>query len=524
MNLVEILLQHAADQADQPALIEGPAERSRTLSYGQLAVESARAAAMFRASGLARGDRVLLLSPMSIDLYVALLGLWRVGAVAMVVDPGAGVRHLRHCCQRGRPEGLIGVGKAHLLRFIIGPLRGLPHRWVTGGVALAGPRFDRRRRFAPDDRIETLDDAAPALLTFTSGSTDLPKAAVRTHGFLRGQYEALAPAIDLHAGEVDLATLPIFALANLAAGATTLIPDADLRRIDAIDPQPILAQFGRHRPTRCTASPAFFERLIAGGRRLDGLAKVFTGGAPVFASLLDRLAEACPQARIVALYGSTEAEPIAELDCATVEPADRQRMHSGHGLLAGRPVPQIDLRVLADHSGLPLTRLEPEAFEAKTLGADEPGEIVVTGRHVLSGYLDGVGDDQAKIHVGDRVWHRTGDAGYLDAAGRLWLLGRASEKATDDRGVMYSFAVECAADVVAGVRRTALVPHRARRLLVVQAEAAANDHEAIQRDLRQALAWARIDRFVFADRIPLDRRHSGKVDHPALRRWLASLD
>ena len=75
----------------------------------------------------------------------------------------------------------------------------------------------------------------PALVTFTSGSTGVPKAALRTHRFLLAQYRALESSIALEAGEVDLATLPVFVLANLAAGVTTVIPK-DVRRPGAVDP------------------------------------------------------------------------------------------------------------------------------------------------------------------------------------------------------------------------------------------------------------------------------------------------
>ncbi len=524
MNLVEILLQHAERRPSQPALIESRRGRERAVTFAELDTATARVAAMYRTSGVSPGDRLLLLTPMSIELYVALLGLWRLGATAMVLDPGPGLAHVRRCCERGRPSGLVGVPKAHLLRLLIGPLRGLRHRWVVGGPGLArllGEAFNRYRTCSPDSQIERVADEAEALLTFTSGSTGEPKAAVRTHGFLQAQYETLRPAIALEAGQVDLATLPVFALANLASGLTTLIPDVDLRRVGSIEPGPVLRQIERHGATRCTASPAFFERLMSVGEPMPGLRRVFTGGAPVFPSLLDRLSQACPNARITALYGSTEAEPIAELDWATVGEADRQRICTGGGLPAGTPVPQVELRIIADRSGEPLPRLDDDELARMTLPSGEAGEIIVAGDHVLRGYLGGVGDERTKIHVGDRVWHRTGDAGYVDASGRLWLLGRASAKVADGWGVVYPLAVEAAVDGTAGVVRSAFVAHAGRRLLVL--EAGKSSRAAIERELTDQLAWARIHRFVFMDRIPVDRRHNAKIDYPALHRRLKAV-
>ena len=79
-----------------------------------------------------------------------------------------------------------------------------------------------------------MDDEA--LITFTSGSTGAAKAAVRTHGFLLAQHAVLARDLELQAGEVDLTTLPIFVLANLASGVCSVIPDVDMRAPADADP------------------------------------------------------------------------------------------------------------------------------------------------------------------------------------------------------------------------------------------------------------------------------------------------
>jgi acyl-CoA synthetase (AMP-forming)/AMP-acid ligase II len=233
--------------------------------------------------------------------------------------------------------------------------------------------------------------------------------------------------------------------------------------------------------------------------------------------VLDAVARAAPEAAVVAVYGSTEAEPIAEIDRREITAGDRAAMAGGAGLLAGRPVSSVRLRIVADRWGTPVGPLTQERFDRETLAANAAGEIVVAGEHVLAGYLDARGDTETKIRVGDRVWHRTGDAGYLDSQGRLWLLGRCSATAHDDGGVLYPFAVECAASGLTGVTRTAFVMHRGRRVLVAEID---GDAAAIARDLRERLAWARLADVVVVPRIPVDRRHNAKVEYPALLRLL----
>jgi acyl-CoA synthetase (AMP-forming)/AMP-acid ligase II len=192
-------------------------------------------------------------------------------------------------------------------------------------------------------------------------------------------------------------------------------------------------------------------------------------------------------------------------------------MQQGAGLLAGRPVPSIKLRILADRWGTPIGPWRSEDLERESLTAGSAGEIVVSGEHVLSGYLDGQGDEETKIRIDGGAWHRTGDAGYLDQDGRLWLLGRCAAKVSDRDGVVYPFAVECAASDTAGVRRSAFVLHGGRRILVVEMIR----NSAPPRDeLMTRLAWARLADVLAVRRIPVDRRHNAKVDYPALRQML----
>jgi acyl-CoA synthetase (AMP-forming)/AMP-acid ligase II len=357
----------------------------------------------------------------------------------------------------------------------------------------------------------------PALITFTSGSTGLPKAAVRNHGFLLEQHRVLERAIHLTPGASDLTTLPVFVLANLASGVTSIIPDADLRQPGVIEAAPVLAQIDRHRPTSVVASPAFLERICATSEALDrsvsGFRYIFTGGAPVFPDHLNRFAAIFPGAEVVAVYGSTEAEPIAHIARQSLTANDMAAMAAGAGLLAGVPVDEIQVRVIVAQWGTPLGNLDNTQFLAMSLPQGKAGEIVVSGGHVLQGYLNGVGDEETKFRVCGTIWHRTGDSGYFDDHGRLWLLGRASAVIDDARGKLPPFAVECAARQIAGVRRSALLGRGSRRILFVELfKGAELDCSAV----RQSLSWAHLDEVRLVAEIPLDKRHNAKVDYGRL--------
>src|SRR5207253_5321438 len=196
-----------------------------------------------------------------------------------------------------------------------------------------------------------------------------------------------AASLRLAPGDVDLTTLPIVLLANLGSGVTSVAPNADLRRPGAIDPAPVLVQIRAHNVVSSTASPAFFERLArhCADRRelLPGMKKLFTGGAPVFPWLLDQLHEMAPNADMQAVYGSTEAEPIAHIGRSEISADDRAAMLAGRGLLAGTPVPEVQLRIVRDQWGTPLGPFTAAEFSAQCQPPEAPGEIAVSGEHVL---------------------------------------------------------------------------------------------------------------------------------------------
>lgn len=519
MNIASRLQERARTQPQDIAIIDGAASRERRHSYAKLAADAERYAALLRANGVREGDRVLVFQPMSYALYAALIAIFRLGAVAMFVDPSAGRAHIDQCCELGAPRALIASARAQFLRLLSPRLRRIPRCFVTSRFFPAAISMQRADRLEPLADIVPCEPDTPALLTFTSGSTGKPKAASRSHGFLLSQHRALESALELEHGQTDLTTLPIFLLANLASGLTSVIPAVDLRYPGRIEARSVVAQLTRLGVTRSAGSPAFYQRLVehcaARGERLDGLRRVDTGGAPVFPRLLQSLQQVAPQAEIVAVYGSTEAEPMAHVIWSEISDSDLEAMRTGRGLLAGPPVADIELRILHDRFGSPIEPMTCAGFDEVTLAPGETGEIVVHGAHVLPGYLHGDGDVETKFNVDGARWHRTGDAGFLDDLGRLWLVGRCNARIDDAHGRLYPFSVECAAHFISGLRRSAMLVHGGERVLLVETEPGLTS-EAI----RSSLAWAALDRVLAVDTIPMDKRHNAKVDYTRLHALL----
>src|SRR5262249_55140868 len=120
----------------------------------------------------------------------------------------------------------------------------------------------------------------------------------------------------------------------------------------------------------------------------------------------------------------------------------------------GRPVTQVTARLIRPWDG-PVT-LGEGGWADWEVPPGEVGEIAVTGAHVLTGYLnDPEADRENKIHDGGHVWHRTGDAAWLDSEGGLWLMGRVSARVRRAGDVWWGIPAEVRALAVPGVTHAA---------------------------------------------------------------------
>lgn len=512
MNLVNLLLERARAHPDRTALIDGPPGRERITTFGELAGLVSSTSRRLRSEGLAPGEVVMLLHPISLELYVFLLGALHAGLITAFVDPSADKHVVETACTRLRPRGFFGSRMAHTWGWTRPAVRRLDHHWCP--KAMPFTKVFRLESGSLDDAVPVPYDH-PALITFTSGSTGQPKGAARTHDFLLAQHAALERALDLKEGEIDLVTLPIFTLANLASGVASLLPGTDLTRPARVNAPALAQQATTFEAHRCAASPAVF-RAFLNARCLPGFRAIHTGGAPVFPSLLDDLVKASPATAVHAVYGSTEAEPIADLAWREISPTIREHIRHGGGLPAGRPVPEISIAILSLEHDEPARPWTDALFLSRRLPVGQAGEIVVSGPHVLPGYLDGIGDEENKIHAGGRIWHRTGDAGRLDASGELWLLGRAGA-AVRRHGLppLYAFEVEAALDGIPGLGRVALVEMDGQPTLVFEGRGQQPPEPAVE-----ILSSLGVRRVAALRSLPMDRRHQAKIDYPELRRRL----
>lgn len=519
MNLTQLLHEQAGRNPRRTAILSPTKGGDETISLGKLAQDVAQIGTFLKSEGFQPGDRILVMVPICPDLYRILLGLFAAGLTATFIDPAAGRKQIAAALEVADPVAFIGTPKAQLLRLLIPGLRRC--RAYTTGFSLPLTRSWRGwHKHAPSPEPLDLDPETPALLTFTSGSTGQPKAAVRTHAFLLRQNESLTSHLPLVENRFDLATLPIFVLSNLARGIPTLLPDADLRAPGWIEPEPVIRQIEKHHPATTVASPAFLRRLMDSGRgpvALRSMQTIYTGGAPIWPDFVRQGLEMGGAAEWIAVYGSTEVEPIAHLSFTRYEEKINHPA-APLGLPVGRPIEDLQVMILPDRWGIPYPAAK-NVSEWQPLGRGMSGEIVVSGPHVLGGYLNGEGDAESLCQLGDTIWRRLGDAGLLDEEGDLWLLGRcAAGYRREGMATIYPFPVELVARQFDWVQQAAMVttPQGPRLALQVVGQPSPDELEL----LRTRLGHTFGEDFPLSilPAIPLDKRHNAKIDYPALRR------
>jgi olefin beta-lactone synthetase len=446
------------EQPQRPALLEG----SSVITYGELERRVGAVAAALAGRGLTSGDSVALLIPPSPELYVAVLAMLKLAVTAVFVETARGVREVARAVETIRPSAVIGTLKAHVL---VRPKA--PERFVTGSAlpGLVSLSSLVRERHAPVATAST-SGATAAFAGYTSGTTGTPKLVTRTHAGLWEQHRALAAAFAVEPTDVVLSPLPLFVLHDLARGAAAIVPGS------AAEVEPTLVR----------GTPRFFAELIRTRARLPRVRAAFVGGAPVRPRLLAALAKVLPAADVHVVYGCTEAEPIAAISAKEVLAETAPLTAAGHGLCVGRPLPGTTVNVLDERDGV--------------------GEVVVSG-----------------AHVGGNGSYRTGDSGYVDARGRIWLAGRVDDAVATNGRLVHPLQVEQVVETLPFVEHTALIGvadgSRGERAVLVVAPRLRGAKRAA---LARACKSLPIDEVVFARSLPLDRRHRSKVQRAALRR------
>lgn len=480
--------------------------------------------------GIGKGDRVIIFVPLSLELYLSMFAVQRLGAIAVFLDSWARKDHLGICAQVVQPKAMISFEKAFELCLAVPELENIQVKVVLG---------PHEKRYASDLEslvksaeivdIEPVESNDTALITFTTGSSGVPKGANRTHKFLAAQHRALDKAIPYKENDRDLPVFPIFSLNNLAGGVTTVLPAIDLAAPSDKDAATIINQIFSCEIACCTISPSIFVNIAEYCRQnnitLNGLRRVVTGGAPVSKDNVKSFKVIAPAAEILVLYGSTEVEPIAHIE-ANEMLRDESKTE---GVNVGRISEDLEykfIKILRKN-----VELGAKGWQEWEVEKGKAGELVVSGQHVCENYYNNLeAFKSTKIKEADgKIWHRTGDVGVLDEQGRLWLVGRVHNTIVRANEYLFPVHAEILLKRLGFVRQAAFLGIEDTQLGEKTCAAFSlkegfnpKNKEQYANDIIRLFKENKIpvDEVRMVKEIPMDPRHHSKVEYSKLREML----
>ena len=495
----DVIRRHAARRPEAVALCHA----ERELGYGELDERSNRLAQALLASGVGAGTRVAYLDRSSTEVVELLFAASKVGAVLVPLN-----------WRLAAPELAAVLADAQAPVLIAGPA----FRDVAGDVLqrlspapdliVVGDGYERwLAAHEPRDPGARGEGGDVIVQMYTSGTTGVPKGVLTTHANL-----AVTAQASLRWGfderSVSLTPLPMFhiggigwAYCGLWHGATTVL-------VSEFDTEGVLDILERRRVTNAVLVPTMLQMLTAvpgsGERDYSALRSIAYGAAPITTTVLKASLRTFGCA-LFGLYGLTESTG----GVVALEPGDHDPGGPREHLLrsAGRPYPWVELRVADPVSGRPL-------------GPREVGEVWLRGPNVTPGYFNRPAETAAALTPDG--WLRTGDGGYVDEDGFLFLTDRIKDMIVSGGENVYPVEVEEALAQHAGVADVAVigVPHphwgEAVKALVVLRPDARPAAEDLIAFARERLAGYKLPRSVdFVAELP--RTPSGKVLKRELR-------
>ena len=443
-----------------------------SLSYLQLWDAAARVAGGLHAAGVGRGDRVALRLPNGLDWVLAFFGAQLAGAVPVPIN-----------------TRLTGDEVAYVLRdsgsrYVFAPGIGLPD-----GPPLA---------------VEDLGPDELAAIFYTSGTTGSPKGAMASHANFIANSESGIRALGVERSEgPGMATLVAVPLFHVAGCSTQLISFLDRGARVELLANPLdfggyFAAVGERGINHLVAVPAIYHALIhqPAFARLDvsGMRWVLYGAAPITDSLVRRLADAFPNARLGNGFGLTETAGVA----ASL-PHEEALVHADS---VGFAVPVVDLAIHRPDSDS---------------GA---GELLLRGPNVALGYWNNP-KATAETFVGR--WLHTGDVARVDEDGRLYVVDRTKDMINRGGENVYSLEVENVLAGAPGVGEVAVIAVPDEMMgekvgaVIVPTPGTQIDIDAVIAYGRAHLADFKVPQYVAVREDPLPRNPSGKVLKARLR-------
>ncbi len=495
MNLARELVDTARRYGPKPAVIF----ENRIYTFGEFDAEVERCAGLLRGLGITKGDRVALQLPKCMEFVSLHLAALSIGAVTLPLNPAYTPAELDYFL-RDSGAALFVTDEAGFRRArnVLDSIRGLLVRLIDGSDETADLALGREptESNASSARDYPTGPDDMAVICYTSGTTGRSKGAMITHRNLVTNMRALNEAWHWTAEDILLHALPLFHVHGLfVALHGGLYAGSTIAMLDAFESERVWKTIEAERCTIFMGVPTMYRRLTAAwdalGRTpdLSSMRVFISGSAPLSETLFHRF-EHTTGFRILERYGMTETGMNTS---NRIDPADRIPKSVGF------PLPGVEIRVVDS--------------EMNDLPPDKVGEVLIRGHNVFGGYWSMPDKTAESFNEG---WFTSGDLGYLDGTGRLFLVGRAKELIITGGYNVYPKEIENVLDGVEGVRESAVVglpdeDFGERVTAVVVAESnAVQSEEVLIRLCKERLAGYKCPKnILFVDALP--RNAMGKI-------------
>ncbi len=533
MNVAHLLSQRVQADPEGRCLVYSENGIDRVKTFREVETDCDDYAHGFRTFGLRPGDKVLLMERPGPTFVALTWALFKLGCVPVFLDPGMGVKPLLKCIEHLKPDALIGVRRAHILRSVNSKsFHSVRRAVVTDGRWVgASPLWRVSRPGSGPFTPQVVKKEQLAAILYTSGSTGPAKGVEYHHGIFHAQVAALKEMFDFQPGEMDMPGFPLFALFSTALGLTCVLPELNPSRPASVEPARLVRAIHDWKVQNLQGSPAIWDKLGQYcrdyGIKLPSVRRVITFGAPISLDFIEMWRNLI-DGDVYTPYGATEVLPVSLISGAEVMEETSTQTRDGGGTCIGQPVEGVQVKIIRT-SDDPIAEWSEELL----LPAGEVGEIVVHAEQVTWAYFD---DQEAtrnsKILQDEKVWHRMGDLGYLDGQGRLWMVGRKSHRVQGKEHIYYPVCAEGIVDQHPDIVRSALVglgkaPEQ-RPAMVVQLhkpklQKDMAERNRIVREVKERLAahplYAEVKTVLFHRDFPVDPRHNAKIDREALGEW-----
>jgi acyl-CoA synthetase (AMP-forming)/AMP-acid ligase II len=476
---------------DRPALSLG----NSRLTFSQLHDRVKSIATTLTQAGFARGHRLALLLPNGPEYIELVYACSWLGIIAVPINTRLSAAEIDHVLADAAPRGLVRHSALPL------PAVHVPAEFVIDQGHLDGGSGP-----CPEPCYEP--DGVLALL-YTSGTTGQPKGVTLTHSNVFSNVGNFNYWMQYREGGAFLHAAPIFHIADFPAMFAAPAFGACQSALPRFDPKVFCETVASERINYTILVPTMINLLMEFAKDnpcdLTSLELIAYGGSPAAPELIRRIRKFLPQTRLVQVYGLSETGFLTGL---------RDAEHTDDHLTScGRPCPGIELEV-TDDSGNPV-------------GTGQSGELVVRGANVMPGYWK---NEAATAAVFRNGFFRTGDIGYQDEAGYVYMLDRLKDMIVTGGENVYSGEVEALIFSHPAVREVAVfgIPD-SRWGEIVAACVVLKPHaeltaEALSIYCRKSLANFKVPRHIEFSEADLPKNASGKVIKRLLRErfWAGS--